>query len=287
MNKKILVFGKGFIGGRLAEEMDWEISSRRINSLADAEDEMASKTPGIVINCIGYTGEKNVDDCEHNPDKTFFANTFVPVMLAEAARKHGAKLVHISSGCIYKYDYKSPPIDENAAPDFFGLTYSRSKIYAEQALKSIADEYGILILRIRIPLDDRPHPGNLLTKLLEYGRVIDVPNSVTYIPDFIRAVRHLIGIGASGIFNCVNKGGLSYPALMDEYFLHVPDFGYKIIGYGELGLLRTNIILSTEKLEKSGLKVRKINEVLEKCVKNYLVINRRGSRSHRIPDSSV
>jgi 3,5-epimerase/4-reductase len=270
MNKKILIFGKGFIGGRLAEEMDCEISSRRINSPADAEDEIASKAPGIVINCIGYTGKKNVDDCERNTDKTFFANTFVPVMLAEAACKHGAKLVHISSGCIYKYDYKSLPIDENAAPDFFGLTYARSKIYAEQALRSIADEYGVLILRIRIPLDDRPHPRNLLTKLLEHRRVIDAPNSVTYIPDFIKAVRHLIGIDAIGIFNVVNKGGLSYPALMDEYSLHVPDFRYETISCAELGLLRTNIILSTEKLEKSGLKVRKINKILEKCVKNYL-----------------
>ncbi len=270
MNKKILIFGKGFIGGRLAEEMDCEISSRRINSLADAEDEMASKAPDIVINCIGYTGEKNVDDCERNPDKTFFANTFVPIMLAEAARKHGAKLVHISSGCIYRYDYKSLPIDENAPPDFFGLAYSRSKIYAEEALKRIADDYDILILRIRIPLDDRPHPKNLLTKLLEYGRVIDVPNSVTYVPDFIESVRHLIGIGAKGVFNVVNKNGLRYPELMDEYSWHVPDFRYEIIGYEEMGLLRTNLLLSTEKLERSGLEVRKISEVLEKCVKNYL-----------------
>lgn len=270
MNKKILIFGNGFIGGRLSKEIGCEISYKRINSLADAEEEMAAKAPDIVINCIGYAGDKNVDDCERNLDKTFFANTFVPMMLAEAAFKQRAKLVHISSGCIYKYDYKSLPIKETAHPDFFGLAYSRSKIYSEQALQRIACEYDILILRIRTPLDDYPHPKNLLTKLLEYRRVIDIPNSVTYVPDFIESVKHLIGIDAKGIFNVVNKGGLRYPRLMDEYSKWVSGFRYEIIGYEELRVLRTNLLLSTEKLEKSGLKVRKINEVLGECVKNYL-----------------
>lgn len=270
MNKKILVLGNGFLGGRLAEEAGLEISSRRINSLADAEDEIEARAPDILINCIGYTGERNVDDCEKNLEKTFSANVFVPLMLAEAASRRGVKLVHISSGCIYKYDYGCPPIPESSPPDFFGLAYSRSKIYAEQALKRVSDEFDILILRIRIPLDDRPHPKNLLTKLLKYGRVIDVPNSVTYVPHFIKAVMHLLDINANGIFNVVNKGALRYPRLMDEYAKHVPDFGYETIGYADLELVRTNIILATEKLERSGLEVVNINGVLEKCVKNYL-----------------
>ncbi len=270
MNRKILILGKGFIGARLAEEMDCEASVRRINSLADAEDEIESRAPDILINCIGYTGGKNVDDCEINLDKTLFANSFVPLMLAEAALKRGVKLVHISSGCIYKHHPADPPISEDAPPDFFGLAYSRSKIYSELALQRISDESGILILRIRIPLDNRPHPKNLLTKLLEYGRVIDVPNSVTYVPDFIDAVKHLLMMDAKGVFNAVNKGGLRYPSLMDEYSGHVPGFGYDVIGYEEMNLLRTNLILSTEKLENSGFSVRNINEVLEKCVKNYL-----------------
>ncbi len=270
MNKKILVLGNGFLGRRLAGAMDAEVSRRRINTAADAADEIVARAPDIVINCIGYTGEKNVDDCERNPDRTFFANSFVPVMLAEAAGGRGVKLVHMSSGCIYRYDYGSPPISENAPPDFFGLAYSRSKIYAEQALRRTADEFDILILRVRILLDDRPHPRNLLTKLIGYGRVIDVPNSVTYFPDFIKALRHLLDIDARGIFNVVNKGGLAYPRLMEEYSKHVPGFRYEVIGYEALNLLRTNLLLSTEKLERSGLEVRHINEVLAECVKNYL-----------------
>jgi len=117
----------------------------------------------------------------------------------------------------------------------------------------MAKEYGILILRIRIPLDNRPHPKNILTKLIKYGRVIDIPNSVTYLPDFLKALRHLLKIKAYGIFNTVNKYGLRYPDLLEVYKKYVPDFTYTVIDYKKLGLVRTNLVMSVKKLEKQVL----------------------------------
>ena len=68
----------------------------------------------------------------------------------------------------------------------------------------------------------------------------------------------------------VNKGPLRYPKLMSIYKKYVPDFKYQVIDYKRLGLVRTNLILSTQKLEKTGFKTRNINEVMEECVKKYL-----------------
>jgi hypothetical protein len=93
---------------------------------------------------------------------------------------------------------------------------------------------------------------------------------VTYIPDFIKALRHLIKIKATGIYNVVNKGGLKYPELLEVYKRRVPDFSYKVVDYKKLNIVRTNLVLSTRKLENSGFKVRNIHEVLEECVENYL-----------------
>ncbi|MCX5704292.1 MAG: hypothetical protein NT066_07390, partial [Candidatus Omnitrophica bacterium] len=181
------------------------------------------------------------------------------------------KFIHISSGCIYHYDYsKDKPIKEEKIPDFFDLYYSRTKIYTERALDTLSHRYGVLILRPRIPLDDRPHPRNILTKLINYKEVIDLPNSLTYIPDFIRALEHLIRVDARGIYNVVNKGALRYRELLDVYKEYVPDFKYKVIDFKKLNLVRTNLILSTGKLEKSGFKVKNIHEVLKECVENYL-----------------
>jgi len=270
MGDKILILGKGFIGQILQEAFNCDVSERKIYSFKDAEEEIKKYNPKIIINCIGHTG-RNVDNCEKDLDKTLIANTFIPIILAEIALRNNIKLVHISSGCIYHYDYsRSVPINENKVPDFFELFYSRTKIYSDQALEVLTKKYPILIVRIRIPLDNRPHPRNILTKLINYKKVIDIPNSVTYIPDFIKALKHLIEINAKGIYNVVNKGALRYPELLDVYKKYVPDFEYTIIDYKELNLVRTNLILSTKKLEKTGFKIRDIKEVLEECVKTYI-----------------
>jgi len=271
MNNKILILGKGFIGQRLQKELNCRIDGSIINCFNDAEKLVKKYRPRVIINCIGITGRRNVDDCELEKDATLLANSFVPVMLAEACLRSNIKLVHISSGCIFNYDYKkNKPIKESSQDYFFKLFYSRSKIYSERTLEALARDYNILIARIRIPLLNARHPKNVLDKLIWYKKVIDIANSVTYIPDFIRAIKHLIRIDARGVYNVVNKGGLRYPRLMDVYKKYVPSFKFKTISVKSLGLERTNLILSTGKLEKTGFKIRNINSVLEECVKEYL-----------------
>ena len=271
MAKDILIFGKGYIGSRLAQELDCPATDVMLTSLSQCIAEVARHKPKTVINCIGYTGARNVDDCELEKDMTITANSFVPVMLAEACLRNNARFVHISSGCIFEYDYKKDrPIDEKRLPDYYDLFYSRSKVYAERCLDFLGRRYPILQVRIRIPLDDVPAPKNVLTKLIKYGTVIDIPNSVTYMPDFFRALKHLLRKKETGLFNVVNKGGLRYPELMAVYKKFVPDFDYTVVPMKKLGLKRTNLLLSTKKLEASGFKVRDINDVLEECVERYV-----------------
>ncbi len=270
MKDKILIFGGGFFGDKIKEELACDISERKIYSFSDAEDEIKRFNPGIIINCIGRIG-RNVDDCELDKDKALAANAFLPLILAEAALRNNIKLIHISSGCIYHFDYSvDKPISEEKPPDFFGLFYSRTKIYSELALDALSRKYPILIVRPRVPLDDAPGPKNLLEKLINYRKVIDIPNSVTYMPDFLKALKHLITKEACGIYNVVNKGALRYPELLDIYRRFKPEFKYEVIDYKQLNLVRTNLILSTDKLEATGFKVRDIHEVLEECVRNYL-----------------
>ncbi len=270
MNKNILIVGKGFIGSRLKEALDCAVSTEKIYAYKDAERQIDRFKPKVLINCIGFTGA-NVDECELHKDKTLTANTFVPILLADVCVRRKIKLVHISSGCIYHYKYgKDRPIGEEKLPDFFDLFYSRTKIYTERALEILSGRYGVLIVRTRIPLDNRPHPKNLLTKLIHYKKIIDIPNSISYIPDFIQAVKYLVKIDAQGIYNVVNKGGLRYKDLLSVYKKYVPDFSFETIDYKKLKMVRTNLVLTTRKLEQSGFNVRPVKEVLEECVRNYL-----------------
>jgi len=267
MNKHILILGKGF-GERLQKALDCRIDGSWIKSYKEAERLLKKYRPKTVINCIGITGRRNVDDCEQDIDGVLLANSFIPVILAEACLRNNIKLVHISSGCIFNYDYKKDkPIREESQDYFFKLFYSRSKIYAERAIEKLSRDYNILILRIRIPLTDEEHPKNLLDKLLKYNKVIDIPNSVTYIPDFIKAVKHLLKINAKGVYNVVNKGGLRYPKLMEAYQIFYPGYKFKVVPVKSLKLVRTNLLQSASKLAKTGFKVRNINSVLAEAIR--------------------
>jgi len=270
MNKDILIFGKGFIGQKLGVELDCSITEKMISTFSDAHEEVEKNNPKVIINCIGYTGKNNVDDCEKEKNQTLLANTFIPIILAEIAFRKKIKLVHVSSGCVYHFNYQNPtPITEKIVPDFFDLFYSRTKIYAEMALMQLINKANILIVRPRIPLDNKPASKNLLTKLLSFENIIDIPNSVAYLPDFFKMIKHLINIDAKGIYNTVSKGALRYSELLDIYKKYVPDYKYKIINDRDFTKTRTNLILSVKKLESTGYKVRDIHEVLEECVKTY------------------
>lgn len=258
--KGILIFGGGFIGSRLQKAYQCNLTTRRIYCIHDAILEIKKYKPSVIINCIGYTGERNVDDCDLNVMRTTQSNIIVPIILAEAAFRTNVKLVHISSGCIYHYDYaKDAPITEEQEPDFFDLLYSRTKIYAEKAILPL----NPLIVRIRIPIDNIPHPRNIITKLLTFSKVLDIPNSVTYIPDFIHILRSLIVTDRTGIFNTVNEGGLRYPDILDMFGVE-----YEKITMKDLPTPRTNLLMSVDKLKKL-IPVRNINGVLKDCVKSY------------------
>jgi len=271
MKRKAVILGHGFIGQRIREELKYPISNIRIHNFSDIDTILKKYKPQVLINCIGHTGKSNVDDCEKALDKTLTTNTFIPTLLAEATRRHNIKLVHISSGCIYHYDYgKQSPVTETRPPDYYDLYYSRTKIYAERILSDLSKNQDILIVRIRIPLDNRPHPRNILTKLIKYKTIIDIPNSITYIPDFLKILQSLIKRNAKGIYNIALKGSLRYVELLDVYRKYRPHFQYKIIRLKDLKLIRTNLILSTKKLEKTKIKIRKPKDILEECVREYL-----------------
>ncbi len=268
---KFLIFGKGYIGTRLQEFLNCPVAQDRIRNFSDVQAAIDKYRPKVIINCIGFTGQSNVDDCEKDIDRTLQANAFVPLLLAEAAYRNKLKFVHISSGCIYHYDYKKQkPISEDLPPDFHDLFYSRTKIYVENALQSLVRKGDVLILRIRVPLDNRKNPRNLFDKLVRYSRVIDAPNSVTYIPDFLKTFKHLIRINAKGIYNVVSKTPLFYPDLLKVYQKFVPQYEFKIIKLKDLKLTRTNVVLSTIKLEKTGIEVRTSKEIIEECVQAWI-----------------
>ena len=236
---KVLVLGKGYIGETLStflsideenievhnvsrEQLNYVDRNELVNFLVNYENE------GVrfdhVVNCVGYAGEKNIDDALDNKELSWYLNAIFPVTLASVVQEMEIpSLINISSGCIY--DGKS----ENEAgwkeediPNF-GLNsetsswYSKTKHAAELAITSaFKTTYS---LRIRMPFSEVPSGKNrnLFEKLLSYNTILKETNSATYLFDLHNTIYNIIISNEVpyGIYNVVSEG-LFQPELFVE-----------------------------------------------------------------------
>lgn len=271
---KVLIIGNGYIGNRIGGELNYKILVGKIKKFSDVEKFSVNIKPDVVINCAGFVGKNNTDGCEDDIDNTIQANTFVPFLLAEGMVRFNYRLIHISTGCMFGRNPAMGAVTEMEGPDYTDLFYSRSKVYAERGLLYLTEKFPLLMLRIRIPLDYIPHSKNLLTKLINYRKVIDIQNSVTYLPDFITMLKWMVERRphATGVYNATNFGGLYYPLLMDAYKKYHPEYEYEIYDRKEFAKdkNRTNLVMSVQKLSALGWQMRSIEAVIPECVREYV-----------------
>lgn len=266
---KVLIFGgNGYLGQEFLKVYPDAILPRvDIADTALVAETLENEKPDVVINCAGKTGRPNVDWCEDHKEETIRANVVGPLILNEECQKRGIYWVHISSGCIYQGDNGGKGYTEEDEPNFKGSFYSRSKVWSDQILR----EFPVLIPRLRMPFDGSVHPRSLISKIRKYPTVLDVPNSLTYIPDFLESVRILIERRKTGIYNVVNPGVMSPYAIMQLYKEIVdPSHVFEGLSLEHLSSVvkagRSNCYLSTEKLEKEGIHLRPIQEVAREAL---------------------
>lgn len=261
-----LVFGRGYIGSTLSSYLECPSADDLLYTYEDIQAQIDEFKPKTIINCLGIKA-KTVDDCDKDITSTIRMYSVMPIFLAEAAIRNKIKLVHISSGSIFTENDSIEEYSEDDVPDYLSQFYSRSKIYSEQVLSILSD---VLVLRVMHPISYIPHPRNILTRLLEMTKVTDTAVSVTYMPDFLLAVKHLLKHGATGIYNVVNKGPIRYSTILEEYRKFNVNHHYAIMDSREMPGQRTHVVLSSAKLESTGFKVRSVEDILPECMSKYV-----------------
>ena len=136
---RILILGSsGLIGHQvynyLADDKKYTLynlacKNKFINDtiLLDARDEknlietINRIQPQFIINCIGIL----ISESNKNPDNAIFLNSYMPHMLSRLADKIDAKLIHISTDCVFS-GYKKVPYIENDFKDGNDI-YAKSK----------------------------------------------------------------------------------------------------------------------------------------------------------------
>ncbi len=273
---KILIFGNGYIGNRCKDVWGDEaiVSDIHVHSKHDALDEIRKHQPDVVLNAAGIKGKPNVDWCEDHQLETIEGNTLMPILLAQACQEAGVYLLHMGSGCIFYGD--SPHPDRAWCEDDFGNprpVYSRTKWAADLVLSTLPN---VGIARIRMPIDWKPAPGNLIDKLSTYPKIIDVENSVTIIDDMIAVFHQLLQKKATGIFHVTNLGTMKHKELMALYKELVdPNHTCEWISNDDLvkqGLAkktRSNNFLASTRLAQFDITMRPVQEALRDTMKKY------------------
>jgi dTDP-4-dehydrorhamnose reductase len=267
---KVLIFGaKGYMGGRLKSVFSGSVCPPTdIADQAAVQKVLDTEKPEVVINAAGKTGRPNVDWCEDHKEETLRSNVTGPLILLEECLSRGIRLVHIGSGCIYEGGEQGSGFTEDDEPNFSGSFYSFTKAMSDRLLQP----FPVLQLRLRMPFDNEENPRNLINKVEKYSKVLDVENSITYVPDFLRVTKILVQKKATGIYNVTNPGTMSPFRLMTK-FQEIVNPAHRFEKLSLEGLSgvtkagRSNCVLSTKKLESEGITLMPVEQAVDAALR--------------------
>jgi len=276
-SNNILIIGKGLVGNTLRDTFSKLLldptknrfydklffASRSNNVGVDYTDINALNkfcfNNGIthIINCSGFTGRPNVDECETRKQECWYLNTSLPLKISRMCEARDIEYIHISSGCIYTGYEKD--FTEEDEPNF-GL-YNTSSFYSKSkhAYENLT-EYGCTI-RIRMPItetlikDSQYVERNFINKILKYDNIISFTNSKSYLPDLGTFISKLISnnlINKYRTINFANPDPLSTKDMTDimkQYNIVNPNWKFVDIGSLNLAAPRSNCVLDTSLLQ--------------------------------------
>ena len=285
MSETYLVFGAtGWIGGILTRELQRQgkhvvAAKARIEHLQQVRQDLDDVKPTHVLMAAGLTGRPTVDWCEANKEQTLMANVVGLLNVAQACSERQIHCTVFGTGCIYEHSDERPTdkgFTEAEPPNFDGSFYSSTKAKAQDMLMQA---YGnnVLLLRIRMPISDDLYARNFIVKIVNYERVIDVPNSVTVLRELLPIALGLAQRKDTGVYNLTNPGTISHNQVLALYRdLVKPDFTWKNMSLAEQALVlaagRSNCHLDTAKIEAAarelGLPLSPAQEAVAQTMKN-------------------
>ncbi len=278
---KILIIGNGYLGNRCLESWPEAVmAEKRVNKVEDVLELLEEHQPDVVLNAAGVVGKPNVDWCETHQLETICGNTILPLQVADACQQKNIYLLHMGTGCVF---YGASPDPKGWRESDFAnplAMYTRAKYAADLVLSKLSN---VGIARIRMPLDYKSLPSNLIDKLTSFKRVVDVENSITVVEDMVNVFYKLLEKRAVGIFHVVNSGSIHHKEILEMY-KELVDKNHncqwiseeELVNSGLAKKKRSNNIMQSENLEKLGIKMRSVKEAAKEAMEKYAKLKRSG-----------
>ena len=291
---RILIFGaNGWIGGQFISILEkntisYVIGTSRVDNNEQIKRELEQEEPTHVISFIGRTHGtidskiySTIDYLEQDGklQENIQDNLFAPITLAHACKERNIHFTYIGTGCIFKFDDTHPfgkeenGFTEDSLPNFFNSSYSVVKGFTDRMMKELFNE-SVLNLRIRMPISDKKHPRNFITKITTYEKICSIPNSMTVLPELLPIVLDMMKKQNVGTINLTNPGLISHNEILDLYKEIIdPSFTYQNFTQKEqraiLAADRSNNYLDTTTLETLYPNVLPIRESIKNILHQY------------------
>ncbi len=230
--------------------------------------------PDVVINAVGYSGEKSISDCENDRKRTEDSNLQVVYNLRDSCLSGDTVIIQLSTANVF--DRLSQAEGEAWLEDDKTGTksvYGESKRWAENALYDMWS-HQFVIIRIHQPIGKHLHQRNLIHRLGNFRIVSSEKNSFTYVDDLAKNIYQIALNRLSGVFHLVNGPPISLAEMVPLYQKYVDEkFQPRILTREDILAenlsIRTPIILSSQRADKFGLKMGKIDDVLIDVMSAY------------------
>lgn len=220
------------------------------------EDLLQFYRPDWIINCAGLT---NVDYCESHLDEAYAANVKVVLNLAAAARRTGAKLVHISTDAVFSGE--TGWYSESDSPGPLNR-YAKSKLLGEEA--AALELPDSLIIRTNIfgwNAREKMSLAEWVLSHLESGQAIsgfaDVIFNPILVNDLSEIILQMMGKGLTGIYHAASSEACS----KYEFALRLADIfrlDRILVKHGSI----ENAELPALRPKNTSLQTRKITQAL-------------------------
>lgn len=193
------------LGRRTADFLAPDESAFDITDRAQVFEAVGSSQPDVIINCAAYN---LVDKAEQDREKAFSVNATGPGILAAAARKHHAVLVHFGSDYVFD-GAKENGLYTEQDPVHPLNVYGESKREGERLVQEGTDKH--LVFRLSWVFGEGKQ--NFIHKLSEWSRnnaflkiasdEFSVPTSTHTVVD---VTMQALEQGAFGLYHLTNSG---------------------------------------------------------------------------------
>ena len=289
---KWLIYGtRGWIGQQVVNHInnqfpqDQIISSlNRADCESDVENDLLEHQPDRVICLIGRThgpGYSTIDYLEQEGKlvENIKDNLYGPMVLSFLCQKYNIHLTYLGTGCIFTYDQTHSLNNQNGfteqdQPNYFDSSYSVVKGFTDRLMHFF--DKSVLNVRIRMPITNKDHPRNFISKIIRYNKICSVPNSMTVLDELIPLMIEMAIQKQVGTVNLTNPGTISHNEILELYKKLIdPNFTYQNFTVEEqrqvLKCGRSNNLLDTTKLEQLFPNVQPIEQAVKSALENWEV----------------